>query len=76
MKVRYCLRKDTVAFGLTEVTTYGIDAFAENGGLAMSIIDISLNCNAVIQLIENLNKYRVELVHLMDVVYDFYCDSC
>lgn len=76
MKVRYCLRKDTVAFDLTEVTTYGIDAFAENGGLAMSIIDISLNCNAVIQLIENLNKYRVELIHLLDIIYDFYCDSC
>lgn len=76
MKVHYCLRADIITVDLTQATTFGIDAFAEDNSLIMSVIDVSLNCKAVTQLIENLNKYKVELVHLMDVVYDFYYDNC
>lgn len=76
MSIRYILRRDKIVVELTEAITYGIDAVDECGKLLRSVVDVSLNCEAVKQLVENLNNYKVELVHLMDVVYDFYYDHC
>ena len=76
MSVKYSLRQDTVIIDAFAEQSYGVDAIDESGQVVHSVTDVSFDRKAVEKLIENLNEYQIELVHLMDVVYDFYHDHC
>lgn len=49
---------------------YGIDIFEENK-LIKSIKDISLNKNAVDELVSKCNTLKVSILHIEDVIQDF-----
>lgn len=52
---------------------HGIAALGD--GQVMDIItDISSNRQAVLTLVEMLNKYSASLIHFKDIVYDFIAD--
>ncbi len=52
------------------VKTNGIIAFRKNVPVKI-VKDVALDGEAVRDLVEKLNKYQVELVHLFDVIEDF-----
>ena len=55
--------------------TYGIIVF-ENGRHIRTVKDVSVNKEAVIDLIDTFNKYGLELCHLNQAIEDFlYTDA-
>lgn len=54
-----------------KVKTYGI-VVLQGIKLVKIVKDVTTDHKAVKQLVRNLNKYRIEIVHLDDVLEDFF----
>lgn len=52
------------------IKTYGITVF-QSKSLIKVIKDVSTERKAVKQLVKDMNKYQIELVHIDDVLEDF-----
>lgn len=68
--MNYLLCKEKVKIEGHTVFTYGIKAY-DNGVMIKHISDVSLNYHAVKNLVSDLNKYKVDIIHLEDVIEDF-----
>ena len=56
------------------VKTYGIIAFKNK--IPVKIVkDVCLDGDAIRTLVDRLNQFEVELVHLFDVIEDFYFEQ-
>lgn len=57
------------------IESYGILVFSGERQVA-EYYDVSLERARVESLVDDLNRYEVEPVHIRDILEDFYCDNC
>lgn len=72
--MRYSVCKEKVKIEGHTVFTYGVKAY-DKGIMIKHISDVSLNYHAVKNLVSDLNEYKVDIIHLEDVIKDFYSDN-
>lgn len=71
MSFTYHLRTDTIADEEgKEYTVYGISTISHNGNIVKSVPDIFFDVKLAENLVTKCNKYKLSLVHLMDVIDD------
>ena len=58
------------------VKTCGIMVFNDKHNLIRTVCDVSTDYNAVKELTKRLNDGNVDIIHLDDILFDFYCDDC
>ncbi len=72
--MKYQIFKHHITIEKTLVETYGINIF-ENEVLVDKLYDISTDYNAISQLVDSLNKDRIEFIHFDSILEDFYLDN-
>lgn len=56
--------------------TYSYGIYVTNNNIILDkYYDVSLEKQKVQTLVNNLNKYEVEPIHVNDIIYDFYADN-
>ena len=77
-EVCYRLTEDVESWGGFRRTAYGIAAFpvgdAEDGSAVLEFRRMSHDRERLEDLVRRCNQYRLSVVHLEDVVEDFYCE--
>lgn len=74
INVIYDIFKHIIEIDGKQIETYGI-AVRESGKTVKTVFDVSVNCDAVISLVNRLNEGQVELIHFESVLEDFFVEN-
>ena len=72
--MKYQIFKHNITIENKIIETYGINIY-ENEVLVDKLYDISTDYNAISQLVDSLNKDRIEFIHLDSILEDYYLDN-
>ena len=72
--MEYKVFKHSVSIDGVHKYSYGI-IVTNNDKILDKYYDISLEKQKVQTLVNNLNRYEVELIHVKDIIYDFYAEN-
>lgn len=72
--MKYEIFKHNIKIEDKTVETYGI-RICDNKNVIDKLYDVSTDYNAISQLVDSLNKNRIDFIHFNSILEDFYLDN-
>lgn len=73
--MKYTVFEHCVSIEGNITKSYGIIVTFDNSS-TLKYYDVSLDRERVEKLVNDMNEYEIEPVHIKDILEDFYCDNC